>query len=250
MTNKRVLKLILSALFITLSMVLTRLFSIPSGPTFFRFTLGTIPIILSSFILGPVYGLFVGLGSDLIRAILFPIGPILIFPVISSTLLGLLPYFIVKLIRLMKPKISILIILLLFSVFFGLAMWFLWTGDGVQALVGSQYITFTTQNRIIITCVSIIIVVLLFVALSLIAVYMRKRDQKYVKLTYEIAVSIMITEILIDLIYTTVWKTYVWNIDFFVVLTMQLIIFVVMLPIKTLLINLVMYAFDKSGVQL
>ena len=73
-TKKHLLRITISALFIAISIVLTRFFVFPYGPTFFRLTLGNVPIILGGILMGPIYGALIGFGADIVGATLFPSG--------------------------------------------------------------------------------------------------------------------------------------------------------------------------------
>lgn len=108
---KKVLKIVLSGLFIALSIVLTRVFSahvIIAGVPGARLAIGFVPIILASVILGPYFGMMVGAASDIIGFMLFPIG--IYFPPITltSALVGLLPYLIFRVLGKRKEWIRIL----------------------------------------------------------------------------------------------------------------------------------------------
>lgn len=247
MRNKTVLKLVLSALFITLSIILTRFFVIPQGPTWFRLSLGSVPIIIGSLLLGPVYGGLIGIGADLFGALLFPSGTFLVFPLISSALLGILPYLFMKLIHLIKVKYSLIIVNILFAVAYGFLLYFIWTSESITSLFTKEDIVLNLNNRIIYTVVSFLIIAILVISIILISHFMKKRNDERITLTYEIAVTIFLSELVIDLLYSPIWKTYMSGMSYFVVLGFQIMIFIVLLPLKTLLTNLVMYAFNKSG---
>lgn len=98
--NKITFKIVASGLLIALSVVLTRIFSadlVIAGVPAARLAIGYVPIIIASIILGPYFGMTVGAAADIIGFFLFPKG--VYFPpiTITSALVGLLPYLIVRL---------------------------------------------------------------------------------------------------------------------------------------------------------
>jgi ECF transporter S component (folate family) len=250
MRNKQIIKLVLSALFITLSFVLTRFFVLPPGPTLFRFTLGSVPIIIASLLLGPVYGGLVGIGADVIGALLFPSGTFLVFPVISSMLYGVLPYFFMRLINLLRLSKSVPIISSLGVILYSLLLVFVWTSSESKSIITKETIIFDTTFRIWFTIISALVLILIVTSLFLVNKYMGKRNKGKITFVYEIAFAIALTDIIVDIIYTSSWKTLYWELPFFFVLAMHIIIFVTLLPLKTLFVNLIIYAFEKSGISL
>lgn len=87
--------LCLSAILMGLSVVLTGFaaFYIPlGGMPSLRFGIGGLPILLSSLVSGPIWGLLVGGGADLIGATLFPTGPYFWGYTLDAALLGILPW--------------------------------------------------------------------------------------------------------------------------------------------------------------
>ncbi|HBS10175.1 MAG TPA: hypothetical protein DEA28_00305 [Firmicutes bacterium] len=93
-------KISFSALFIALTIILSRFFSIPGlfGLPFLKISFSNSIVLFSSFYLGPFWGVVVGGLSDTIGAILFPQGgaynPIYTIP---ALLTGLFPYLFYKL---------------------------------------------------------------------------------------------------------------------------------------------------------
>lgn len=81
-------KMILAALFITLSIILSRFLSIKTPLLAISFNF--VPVILSAAWLGPKYTVIVTGISDLIGAILFPFGEYFVGFTVSAVLLGLI----------------------------------------------------------------------------------------------------------------------------------------------------------------
>ncbi|MDI9468788.1 MAG: folate family ECF transporter S component [Bacillota bacterium] len=86
-----VYQLALAALFVALSVILTRLLSVIVIGGAFRPELGHVPIQLAGLLLGPGYGALTGLAADLIGVILMPQGTFHPGFTLSSVLVGLLP---------------------------------------------------------------------------------------------------------------------------------------------------------------
>lgn len=98
--NKQIRSLTLSAILIALSVVLTRFgsFYLP-GASFIRIGFGSIPIIIASLVVGPIWGAVVGAGADLIGALAFPVGAYFFGYTIDAALQGVLPFFVVFLFK-------------------------------------------------------------------------------------------------------------------------------------------------------
>lgn len=92
--------LVISGLFIALSIVLTRIFSqqmMIAGVPASRLSIGFLPIILSGIILGPIWGFAVGVIADALGFVIFPpAGAFYFWITINSGLVGLLPALIVR----------------------------------------------------------------------------------------------------------------------------------------------------------
>ncbi len=86
-----VYRLALAALFVALSVILTRLLSVVVIGGAFRPELGHVPIQLAGLLLGPGYGGLVGLAADLAGAIALPQGAFHPGFTFSSILVGVLP---------------------------------------------------------------------------------------------------------------------------------------------------------------
>ncbi len=91
--------MVLSALFIALSVVLTRLLSqqiLIAGVPASRLSAGFVPIILAGMICGPMWGLLVGVIADVVGFAMFPSGMYFPLLTVTSALVGFLPGLIVR----------------------------------------------------------------------------------------------------------------------------------------------------------
>lgn len=109
--NKKVYKLVISGLLIALSIVLTRVFSTHitiAGIPGARLAIGFVPIILASIAVGPYFGMAVGAIADILGYILFPFGAYFPPITVTSMLVGMIPYFMIKIIKTKKVWLKIL----------------------------------------------------------------------------------------------------------------------------------------------
>lgn len=88
-----------AALFVALSVILTRLLSVIVIGGAFRPELGHVPIQLAGLLLGPLYGALVGLAADLAGVLVLAQGSFHPGFTLSSVLVGLLPGLVVRALR-------------------------------------------------------------------------------------------------------------------------------------------------------
>ncbi len=85
----------LSAMFVVLYVVINRFIAINiaafGSPAFIRITISTIVLIIASIVIGPIYGMAVGVVSDIVGALLFPIGAFFPGYTLTYAMAGLLP---------------------------------------------------------------------------------------------------------------------------------------------------------------
>ncbi|MEX1376540.1 MAG: folate family ECF transporter S component [Eubacteriales bacterium] len=82
--------LVTASLFIALSIVFTRMFSIKLSDTI-RLSFGQTPIILAGILLGPIWGLLVGMLSDVTGFLLAPLGAYIPGLTLVAGLVGFIP---------------------------------------------------------------------------------------------------------------------------------------------------------------
>lgn len=138
--RKNVLKIAVSALLIALSVVLTRLLSIDipiaGGIPGSRLGAGFLPIMLASILLGPVYGGCVGILADIIGFFVFPKGTY--FPPITLTsgLVGILPFFAIKLMKNISIHLKVFVAVAITQISCSLLLQTYW----IKLLYGGTYI--------------------------------------------------------------------------------------------------------------
>ena len=118
--------LVVASLFIALSIVFARLFSIRVSEGL-RLSFGQTPIILSGILLGPVWGLIVGALADVVGFVVAPMGAYIPGLTLTSALVGLIPGLIYRYIfkknMILAIVVSVIIDMLLVNGL--LATWFL-----------------------------------------------------------------------------------------------------------------------------
>jgi ECF transporter S component (folate family) len=136
--------------FIALSVILTRLFSAPihiAGFYAIRLGLGSLPIILSGLILGPMAGAATGAIADIVGFVLFPVGAYFPGFTLSSALTGMIPPLVVRRTRNQLSYLSILFAIavtdLLTSVILNTLWLALMSGQGVAVFFVPRLVTRT-----------------------------------------------------------------------------------------------------------
>lgn len=114
-SHKLIKDMAYAAILLALGVVLTLFgsFYVP-GATWLRIGLGSIPIVASSLLLGPFWGLLVGAGTDVIQHFLLPAGDYFFGYTIDAALEGVLPYLTMLLFK-GRTKSRISLALILFS---------------------------------------------------------------------------------------------------------------------------------------
>ncbi len=242
MVKRTVLKMSLAGLFLALTIIFTRFISIQNIPAlpFVRLSLGPALIIFSSIFLGPFYGALVGGASDILGILLVPNSAYGINPLFTLVyaLLGLLPYFIYKLIKYMKnEKISILIvslILLSLLIFTGIY------GFKEEEIFGKSY-DLTTK---IITFICLILLSLLLVGTI---IFIKKKYPNNDEV-YPIALTSLLTELVVMLVLNSIVKSFFFEIDFMVIFFFQTIVFFIDVPLNTLVVSFLLSLTKKINV--
>lgn len=102
----------ISAFMMGLSIVFARFISIYiplGGMPSMRFSLGNLPIIITSLVCGPIWGMVVGAGADLIGATAFPVGAYFFGYTIDAAIIGLIPWVISKILMVRKELNSFIL---------------------------------------------------------------------------------------------------------------------------------------------
>ncbi len=251
-TRRIVTSITLSGLFIALSVILQRFLVIPFGtPSLYRLSLGNVPIIMASLFLGPIYGGIVGAASDLLGATLFPVGNLLVWPIISSTLYGVVPWLFLKLIIGVNKKMKFPLLYPFLGLMFLVLELYIFLNNEVRHPFDRTRppLVFTTEVRIIFT----LILIALIVGLILIFHYLEKRYEKVVETKYtgrpsELAFAILLMALVVDVLYSSWWKMHAFKADFLVSVFFHTAIMFILLPFQTSILGILGNVYAKSNV--
>ncbi len=242
MLKRSVLKMSLAGLFLALTIIFTRFISLQNIPgfPFVRISLGPSLIIFSSLFLGPFYGALVGGASDILGILLVPNSSYGINPLFTLvyTLLGILPWCVFKLLKLIKnEKISMfffLFILLGLLTFVGIY------GFNAEEIFNQSY---DLATKII----TFIILILLSLVLFGSIIFIKKKypNNDYI---YSIALTSLISELLVMLILNSIVKAFFFEIDFIVIFFFQTVVFFIDVPLNTLVVSFLLSLTRKINV--
>ncbi len=249
MTNNLVRQITLSALVLSLTIICTRLLSIQNIPLvpFVRISIGPALIIFASIFIGPISGLVVGAASDILGIVLFPnalgysINPL--FTVVYG-LLGLLPFFIFKGVKLIKKNyINFSIITAILGCICVFVTIFMCLNDSI-ILFGKTY-EFLLWHKVLIICLSWLLSALTVVVIFLTDKHLIKKYGEDVANVYPIAVASIIVEFVVMLILNTIVKTIFFEVDFLFVFFAQTIVFFIDIPLNTFVVSLLGVLYKK-----
>lgn len=251
-TNKHIAAISLSGFFTALSIVIQRFLVIPFGmPSLYRLSLGNVPIIIASLFLGPFYGGVVGASADLIGALLFPVGTFLPWPLISSTLYGVLPWLLLRLVKTFNQRFKFPLLYPFLFIMVGVPFIYIFTHDSIRHPFNrlEPPIEFTPSFKVgfIITFLALVI------GLILVFYFIEKRygkivEEKYTGYPQQLAFAIFLMGIFVDVIYGSWWKMHAFGADFLVSVFFHTIIMFTLLPFQTSLVAILSNAYAKSNI--
>lgn len=248
--RKIVLSITFSGFLIALAIILQRFFVIPFGvPSLYRISLGNIPIIMASLFLGPLFGGLVGAASDLIGIALVPVGTFVIWPTITAVFYGVFPWVFLTLIKVFNKRVKFpLLYPVLLFIFITLFTYVL-MHDEVRNPISSTRppLVFTPLFK---TLFSLGLALLV----SSVSVLGFMLDRKYKATTNDsvtgsptqLALAILFTAFITDVIYTSWWKLEVYHVNYMVSVFFHTAIMFILFPIQTSLITLLGRIFTRS----
>ena len=240
-------KICLAAIFIVLAMICQKVVAINyiAVIPFLRISFGGPAIIIfSSILLGPWFGLLVGLGSDVLGYFIFDPKSNVFFPQITAiyALMGLASYFIFlfvkKLIgeKVIKAISPTFIVLLLVGVILPI-----WLAPSLQ-LYGSTYILELWQ-KISITSALLVLTIILVLFISF---YAKKNTDINI---YKTSFSALLIELLIMVLFGTLMKGLAFGFTTYpVILLCQIIVLFVNVPLNTVLITLLSRSIKRKNI--
>ena len=240
-------KICLAAILMVLATICQKVLAVNYIPIvpFLRISFGGPAIIMfSSILLGPWFGLLVGLGSDVLGYFIFDPKNNAFFPQITViyALLGFASFFVFLFV---KKLIGDKVIKFVLPSFIGLSLiginLALWLSPSLT-LYGTTYVLEMWQKAIL-TGGLIICTALLLVFIYL---YARKNNDIDV---YQVSFSLLIIEILIMVIFGTLMKGIAFGFATYpVILLCQLIVLFINVPLNTMLISLLTKIIKKKNI--
>jgi len=239
-----VLKITTAAMLMCLAIIFTQLIVLDIPP-FIRIGIGALPVIFASVILGPIYGGVVGALADVLGFFLFDRSgyPYTPFVTISGIILGVLPYFVflvTKKLRYQKKPWP-LSYLLMISIWTFLLVYVLTAGQVTLRLDANTMVTyvFDIYWKVLTPIVTAVVFGLFTLFIHFSNRYFQKRilDLANCPSPHEVAFLVLLLEILVNIIWGSVWKSVFFHADFMVILFLQGLILVLAFPVKTFILN-------------
>ena len=232
-------KICLTGLLIALTTILQKVVAINYIPVipFVRVSLGgPALIIFASVFLGPIYGLAVGLASDILGYFIFDPKTYSFFPQITAiyALMGLASYFVFVLVKLIKNEVAGFAIEMasLFSMAGGLSLYFI-TIDEIT-LYSTTY-QITTASKIVIP----IVLFGLFAGLAVVLWNMRKIMKKNdMPLNiWQISFACFLIELVIMVLFGSLMKSIAFSFNYFIIAICQIVVLFINVPLNTFFIG-------------
>lgn len=238
-------KLTISAIFIALVIVFSKILSIGDIPgiPFLRISLGPCLLIFASFLVGPIYGGLIGFLSDLIGYFAFDKSGFAYNPLFSLTyiLYGVLPALFVYLVRLNKKYKFPIFQLLTFFILDFIVIYFVCVNSEFK-LYGSVYQVDTLMRSLLI-CGSIIITFIYFLLYFILYKRFKNNDDRV--LLNNISLLVLFVLLLVQVGIGVYIKYITYSVDAFVLIATQIITTVIEIFICNYLI-LLLYKASES----
>lgn len=210
-------KITLAALLASVSIVLTRFFGIViplGGFPSLSLDLGSVPILLSGIVLGPIFGGIVGLTSDLVGFAINPRGGIFHFGfTINSILTGVIPGLIFVFLKNKNLKFTKIAII------------------SILYILGTYY--FVVIRAVDSTAIKLLANTLLFMVASSIITVDYKIKNKQLKL---VIFTVLIVEVFVFIALTPIWLYQLYELPYFISVLSRVFRAILLVPIKTVLI--------------
>lgn len=240
-------RICLSGLLIALATILQKVIAINYIPVipFLRISLGgPAVIIFASILLGPWCGLLVGAASDLLGYFIFDASGMGFFPQVTLiyALLGVVPYFIFSLFRLIKNKKAMAIIE-------GASLLAVLVGSSLFIILNDSMKLYGTTYELDLW-VKIVVPVALFIMLTFVMIFtilfdkkLSKEENKLPLNGYQISLSLFVIELLVMVIFGTLMKGWAFGFATYpAILICQIITLFFNVPLNTVLISILMKA--------
>jgi riboflavin transporter len=210
-------KITLAALLVAISIVLTRFFGIViplGGFPSLSLDLGSVPIVLSGIVLGPIFGGIVGFSSDLVGFNINPRGGIFHFGfMLNAILTGVIPGLIFMFFKNKNLKFTKIAII------------------SILYILGTYY--FLVIRAADSTAIKLLSNTLLFIVASSIITVDYKIKNKQLKL---VIFTVLIVEVFVFIALTPIWLYQLYELPYFISVLSRVFRAILLVPIKTVLI--------------
>lgn len=245
-----ILNITLSSLMIALAVILDRILTIRvPGILGSKVSLGFVPIIITSTVLGPTWGAIVGGLTDVIGFFVFddtgtPYSPLY---TILYIIVGILPYFIFYISRSIryKSKPFPLLYIILGSI---------WLFINIYVLLNSQFRVSPGVYEPITTTIKIIVPILstgIFGGLAVLLYFLNRYFQKKV-LFYpkcpnpqEVALVVLLIEIIIHLLLEPLVLMFVYEAPYLPIVFIRAMVLIITIPANTFIVNYALMAYYR-----
>ncbi|MBO4285741.1 MAG: ECF transporter S component [Bacilli bacterium] len=251
----QVQKITFAGVFISLIIILQKVLAINYIPVvpFLRISLGGCALLIfASILLGPWYGLLIGVAEDLLGYLIFDPKSMSFFPQITAIygLMGFVSYFIFMLVRQIKnKKIMFSIEIATFVGILTAVTLFLCLNDELTLYSATYQIE--DWQRITIPCILFALLTLLTVCIILTERYFKRRKDSQLFNAYQVSFACFIIEVTVMIMFGTLMKGFAFGFQTYpVILITQLIVGFINIPLNTFLISYIMiFAKRKFNVQ-
>ncbi|MDH8677225.1 folate family ECF transporter S component [Fusibacter bizertensis] len=226
-----------AALLATISIVLTRFLSLMlvlGGLPALRVGVGSIPLIMSGMMFGPVVGGITGVVADIVGYMINPMGGTY-FPgfTVSAALYGVIAGILFKTFKIQNMKINFNLVNAVVMALFGVGLFVLMLSSDTLIFEGGKFIMNDTSALPVI--VLMVLVTALFIAIPF-AMSSRFKN-KIGQLNFDkIAFAVNITYVINALLLNTLWLSIMFDKGFMVFLPGRVIAAVITIPLYTLII--------------
>lgn len=225
--------LVKAALLAAISIILTRIFSIMvplGGLPALRIGFGSLPLIISGMMLGPVIGGVTGIVSDIVGYLMNPQGAYFPGFTLSSALFGILPGLLYKTLKIHRQKFNFNFLNAIMIMIFLVGM--------VWVMIGSEVIAVTSRGIRVSDDASLYLFTAVFVV-AILFVIMPFWMSRHLKTTSgiigldKLSFTVMITYILISLLLNTYWLSIMFGKGFLIFLPGRVVAAIPTIPIYT-----------------
>ena len=235
-------RITLGGLLLALIIILTRFLSIQNIPVipFVRVSIGPSLIIFASLVFGPIYGGLIGGLSDILGIVLVPnalgygINP---WFTVVYTLLGVLPWCVYKLIKLIKNEkiLYILTVSLMASLAVFLTVFLIIVSD--ITLFGRAY-HFEWWAKLIIIVSAFVLTILTSIAILFVNKAIKKKYNNSVISIYQISFVSVAAELIVLLILNSIVKTIFFDTSYLFIFFSQSVVFFINIILDTVVISI------------